>query len=1562
MILGPMNYDAHGCTANEPHPYVGVWNDYSGWKVLANAYPSSWGSYLDTGSQNLGAGTRTAFVGIEAASSVNLNCGHDYRLGGATLYIADPEKPTINWVSGYPTGWVKNNFPFTISVNVSDPGLGVSWASISPKEAPPLKEAALGCNGHYNSQCPANYTFQWNVSSDSFDYGEKEVQASARDPLGVEDPSGHYSQTTAWTMKVDPTPPEVELAGQLARATDETEGDGKDETGFDKLTMPVYNLTVNTTDGSNASAGAKRSGVKSVEVFLDGKGTPEQTWAQPGAPASCDSCTLNVVYTLKLNELSADVHHTLRVVAKDYAGNTPRERNIEFEYIPATGISGEYVMQHFPLPNGQGNEDEEENPVRPELAVNLVNGNLVYHQLDAEVPGAAADLEVERFYNSLLPSAQDSEFGDGWTLAQTPTLEIEDSGAPGPPEEATVVQESGAVESRVELPTQNGEELFNPEIQAVVTKVPGGFEVSDESGESGSPMAFNEAGEATEERTSDYAGVEIEREGGQLSEIAVDDPAATDLLPGEVKEPVDPPTFQSAFGATGTAGGQLKRPGDVAFDAKGNLWVLEKANHRVQEFDESGQFILTFGREVNRTKTEAGAPEAERNICTAASGNVCQAGKTGSGNGQLNSPSALAIGPAGEVWVADTVNNRLQEFSSTGEFIRKAGSQGTGNGQLREPFGVAVDPKGNVWVADTVNKRIEEFSATGEFLKVLGAGELGIVFEVAIGPSENVFVSESARIKVYSQAGALLHQFGEVGSGPGQFSTAGGLEVDSKGEVWVADTVGDRIVGFSEAGDPIATFGAPGSGAGQLNLTRPAGLVAGSEGDLWIADAENNRVQRWQAFGYHQTAKESALPADDPSIEVESSSGLVESVTGEEAGEVSYDHSGELLTAADGPEGETTYQYNGDKRLTKVTLPNGTWGEIAYEPTYGRVKSMTVSVEGKAPKTTQFEYTDAPSRSTRVIPAGEPAVTYDISDEGGVLRWSNAKEPPVIDDIGGKLHDVEARETADPIAPGTYNLTVQAHSPEGITSIQVIANGNTLVSEKTCEKPKPWLECTTQNTEWVTETAALVPGILYLEVVTTDRLGQSTGEKFWVNVPYTPPPDPEAEEPPRFSDIEKFREEFGLDLDLKGDDEAINDRIFDLMGAWNNPNTPAGEVARSTAERWALPMRVADAAEMEYRQMYSDHDLPAISEWASSHFPGTFSGAYIDQRAGGILRAGFTADQAQRLKEIEQQVSLASPEGRRSTYLSTPVTALFGLSSMHEATLGELEQSPTWKEAITSVELDEEAGLIALGASNVAKAQELVTARFGSQAPFQIFFLPGIDDQAGRNRASGRIQAGDHIITHKGNCTAGFGAYEDRTEKSTGEPVRARFLLTAAHCADSGTLVVRSANPSSGPFYEVGPVNRRGNESGIGRSDSEAIRVNGGLAPNSIFRNGFPPLSVGEPSRAHRNDLVCFSGITTNKKKCGKLLGEVGFEVHNYLEIFYIVKMHTRDGDSGAPVWNPTTERSIGLIKGEPEGYPQYTLVAPLYKTPGEPETRSPGVLKALSLPNPPQMRLIVGH
>jgi hypothetical protein len=284
---------------------------------------------------------------------------------------------------------------------------------------------------------------------------------------------------------------------------------------------------------------------------------------------------------------------------------------------------------------------------------------------------------------------------------------------------------------------------------------------------------------------------------------------------------------------------------------------------------------------------------------------------------------------------------------------------------------------------------------------------------------------------------------------------------------------------------------------------------------------------------------------------------------------------------------------------------------------------VSVSIEGGKAKTTRFEYAKE-LRRTAVEPEGEETIFYDIAADGSVFKWWNVATPPTIEELTGSLYAQRGEVHPEPISGGDQTLVVPAFSTAGIASIRIVANGDQLVAEKTCEQSgEPGTECEHESLSWVTETENWAPGTLQLEAIVTDRFNRSSSERFWDNIPYTPPPDPEVPEPPKFSEVKHFREEFGLDLDLKGNEQAINERIFQLIADWHDPSTPQGEVARATQEKWSVPLRSVDAAELEYRDAYITTDVDPIEEWVKTAYPATtYAGYYVDHRAGGILYVG----------------------------------------------------------------------------------------------------------------------------------------------------------------------------------------------------------------------------------------------------------------------------------------------------------------------------------------------------
>jgi YD repeat-containing protein len=1510
----PFWREDHGCDRSkypEPHDYAGMWDNDHWVRVLDDRA-------ISDGSVDIQSWGRAFVLGLGTGNGSIDPCWRDLGIGGVAIWLEDWEPPVLHAVWGVPTGWVSDTTPFTITSSVSDLGLGVHQVTITGGMGL-IKDQVGGCTGLAASPCPIDRFSSFPLNGDSFAEGIRTAYLSGEDALGK------TTSSYSFQMKVDRTPPAVSLDGQLAEATEEEEGDQKDPKKWDKLRLPVYNLKITATDGSQANNETRRSGVKSIEVFLDSKATPEQTWEQSCYP---DSCSMSQTYKLILNNIATTGKHTLKIVATDQVGKK-NTRLIEFEYFPATGMKDEYVMQYFPLPDGQGHEEFEEHPNRPELAVNVMNGNLVYREKDIEVKGSSVNLEVERYYNSLLPNADNTEWGDGWTLAQTPKLEVESEGGTST---ARVVGQSGSVDRSAGLPTNVGEERFDSGLHATVTKEANGrYEIADESGESDTALAFDSSGKVEELRAPSYARIDYDYEAGKLSEIAVVDPAGASEPPEEPEseeESLQPPTYSSSFGATGTGNGQLKAPSDVAVDPQGNLWVADKSNNRVQKFNSKGEYVSKFGSE-------------------------------GTGNGQLKGPSALALDTKGNIWVVDHGNHRVQKFTENGVYVSQFGTYGSSNGQLNGPEGIAIDPKGNIYVSDS--SRVQKFTEKGEFLlrvgtKGSGAGQISEPGGMAIGPGGNVWIADWAnnRVAVFTEGGEFVRQFGSSGTGDGQFKHPNSIDVDGKGYVWVGDHENGRVEAFDQSGKYLTQFGSKGSGPGQFTFVPPMGIATDSKGNIWITDTSNNRVQKWVAGT--EEAEENSLVAfeDDPRVDVSLSGGLVSAVQGNQAGQHTYTHEGDRLTVHKAPQGETKFQYDSSGRLTKVELPNKTYGVITYFATDGRVKSVAVAPNGSGAKTTYFEYSDEPRR-TVVTPPSKPIVTYDIGPDGSVLKWWNSVTPPEFYDLAGTLY--ANRETASPITTGDHSLFVQAHSEHGIESIQVIANGNQLVDEETCEQDpeKPGVECVTIAEPWVMNTANWSPGITSFEVVITDRLGQTAAERFWVNLPYTPPPVPGAPVPPEYDDVLRFREEHGLDLDLKGDDVAVFTRVMDLIGAWYNPGTPAGEVARATTERWGVPLRAIDAAELEYRLAYQAQAAAAIPNWANANAASSYAGMYVDERQGGLIHVGFTEDQASKVAALKQAGGLMAPS-RVTTFDKAPTRSLAGL----EVLQGEIVNSSSAVPGlITRTGTDVKANAVSVGATDVNQANNFLTGQFGAGVPVIIGFTPKALAPRSRERNTGPVRAGDVYFGPIGGCTSGFGGWDVGSIKSNGEVVLRYFDLTVAHCIRPYEIAYRRdhapapGNPSD--VKELGVARRTGFYHGGSDwgTDVTAIKVDAGIAPREIYRAPYsnqPVTGIALPTPGMN---VCHSGRTSDKPKCGPTFSGVTWTQYEGQKMWQICfEAISLGGDSGGPAYIEGTGIAVGLLSSgsdevEPNGSPvKESCFTPLLPIPGK-EINAPGALHA---------------
>jgi YD repeat-containing protein len=186
---------------------------------------------------------------------------------------------------------------------------------------------------------------------------------------------------------------------------------------------------------------------------------------------------------------------------------------------------------------------------------------------------------------------------------------------------------------------------------------------------------------------------------------------------------------------------------------------------------------------------------------------VSSFGSKGNGSGQFVHPDGVAVDAHGHVWVVDAYNNRIEKFSSSGEWLATCGRHGTGNGEFAEPTAIVVNTStGDVYIADQNNARVQELNEECGFIRAWGVpgtghGQFHEPNGVAIGSAGTVFVGDYANntVQKFTAEGEYLTGWGSNGTGNGQFKGATYLAVYG-GRVYVGDSRNGRIEMFSEEG------------------------------------------------------------------------------------------------------------------------------------------------------------------------------------------------------------------------------------------------------------------------------------------------------------------------------------------------------------------------------------------------------------------------------------------------------------------------------------------------------------------------------------------------------------------------------------------------------------------------------------------------------------------------------------------------------------------------------------------------------------------------------------------
>ena len=294
---------------------------------------------------------------------------------------------------------------------------------------------------------------------------------------------------------------------------------------------------------------------------------------------------------------------------------------------------------------------------------------------------------------------------------------------------------------------------------------------------------------------------------------------------------------------------------DVAVDGVGHVYIADTGNHLIRRVDASGT-ITTFAGTGEYPYNGDNRPAVEAN---------------------LYEPTGLAVDTAGNVYIADTSNNRVRKVDSTGIITTVAE-------RLRAPRGVAVDDTGNIYIADTGNQRIRRVDPTGNMTTVAGTGSRGYSGDggpaiqaqlneptgVAVDSAGNIYIADfnNHRIRKVGALGTITTFAGTGSRDTGSISISDdpvpavmaqldrpeGVAVDDAGNIYIAgshnrihrvDPSGTLTTIAGSGRDVFNTSGYSGDGgpAVEAKLSGATGVAPDSSGNLYIADTFNYRVR-----------------------------------------------------------------------------------------------------------------------------------------------------------------------------------------------------------------------------------------------------------------------------------------------------------------------------------------------------------------------------------------------------------------------------------------------------------------------------------------------------------------------------------------------------------------------------------------------------------------------------------------------------------------------------------------------------------------------------------------------
>ncbi len=259
----------------------------------------------------------------------------------------------------------------------------------------------------------------------------------------------------------------------------------------------------------------------------------------------------------------------------------------------------------------------------------------------------------------------------------------------------------------------------------------------------------------------------------------------------------------------------LTAPGAVAFDARGNLYVVESTTSQLHVFSASGAYLRSFS---NLSRPSSVAVDAGGRIVVANagrgnveiySGDFALLSKLGAGDGEFIAPNAISIDRSGMIYVADSKADKIKVYNSDGSFSFSFGASGSQPGQFHFPTSLAVDDAAQeVYVTDLPKQQTRDGMA------------------------------ETARVQVFTLRGVFKRSFGTYGLGDGMLTRPMGVAVSGTGRVFVTDAYQNVVMVFDTTGAFLTTLYDLGN-----PMRNPLGIAVNDKGTVYIASLNSGKVE-----------------------------------------------------------------------------------------------------------------------------------------------------------------------------------------------------------------------------------------------------------------------------------------------------------------------------------------------------------------------------------------------------------------------------------------------------------------------------------------------------------------------------------------------------------------------------------------------------------------------------------------------------------------------------------------------------------------------------------------------